>query len=147
VLPKLEEETVKRVIGILLALTLGACSHVLSGTHPEADTSTTRMSRNGTFVVSYEPSIAPVPKRRIHAWTVEVRTRDGHPVDGATMTVGGGMPDHGHGLPTQPAVTQALGDGRYVVDGMKFNMGGYWVVDFGITAAEGSDDVRFELNL
>jgi hypothetical protein len=57
------------------------------------------------------------------------------------------MPAHGHGLPTQPYLREALGNGRYVVDGMKFNMGGYWVVDIGINAGQTHDDVRFELNL
>jgi hypothetical protein len=37
-------------------------------------------------------------------------------VDGATLRVGGGMPDHGHGLPTAPAVREALGGGRSVVE-------------------------------
>jgi hypothetical protein len=34
-----------------------------------------------------------------------------------------------------------------VIEGMKFNMGGYWVVDLGIESQEGADAVRFELNL
>jgi hypothetical protein len=131
-----------------LAIATTACSHALSSrAHDDANTSRTRLSKAGTFEVSYQPAVSPVPKRQLHAWTIDVRTRDGRPVDGATMRISGGMPDHGHGLPTQPAVREALGNGRYVVDGVKFNMGGYWVVDVGISAAEGRDDVRFELNL
>ncbi len=135
---------------ILFVLTLAAtgCSHLMPGrAHDDADVSRTRTSKSGAYEVSYEPAVSPVPKRQIHAWTVNVRTRDGRPVEGAKLTVDGGMPDHGHGLPTQPAMRQALGDGRYVVEGMKFNMGGYWVVDLGIDAPEGHDDVRFELKL
>jgi hypothetical protein len=30
---------------------------------------------------------------------------------------------------------------------MKFNMGGFWVVDLGISSAQGDDEVRFELKL
>ncbi len=140
----------KQLIPILAALAISAtgCSHLMpSHLHDDADTSRTRATTTGAFVVSYEPAVSPVPKRQLHAWTIDIRTPDGRPVDGAQMTVDGGMPDHGHGLPTKPVVSAALGNGRYVVDGMKFNMGGYWVVDLGITAPEGHDDVRFELNL
>jgi hypothetical protein len=125
-----------------------ACSHAMTGAaHADADTSTRRVSKTGKYDVSYRPAVAPIPKRELHAWTVDVRTADGRPVDGARIEIDGGMPDHGHGLPTKPAVSKALGDGRYVIDGMKFNMGGYWVVDLTIDSPEGKDDVRFELNL
>ena len=140
----------KKSLSIVFALALSAvgCSHLMPGrSHDDADTSRTRVSKSGTYQVSYEPAVSPVPKRQLHSWTVDLRTRDGRPIDGARMTVGGGMPDHGHGLPTQPVVSKELGNGRYVVDGMKFNMGGYWVVDLDIAASEGRDDVRFELNL
>lgn len=133
---------------VALVISTSGCSHLMPGrSHEDADTSRMRATSAGTFVVSYQPAGAAVPKRQVHAWTLDVRTRDGRPVDGAQITVAGGMPDHGHGLPTQPVMTAALGNGRYVVDGMKFNMGGYWVVDFAITAPAGRDDVRFELNL
>lgn len=123
------------------------CAMGHAGAHDDADLSTRRVSKQGTYAVSYEPAQQPIPKRTLHAWTVEVRTRDGRPVVGASIRIDGGMPDHGHGLPTQPAVREALGNGRYVIDGMKFNMGGYWVVDLTISSSEGTDDVRFELKL
>ena len=53
----------------------------------------------------------------------------------AAITVDGDMPQHGHGLPTRPQVTKHLGNGDYLVEGMKFQMGGWWVVDFTIDAA------------
>jgi hypothetical protein len=130
-----------------LGLVLAAGCLMMGRPHPDADTSPRRVSQAGRYEVTYEPSVQPVPKRQLHAWTVRVRTSDGRPVDGAKLRIDGGMPDHGHGLPTRPAVRRALGDGAYVVEGMKFNMGGYWVVDVSIDAAEGADDVRFELNL
>ena len=130
---------------LLASLSLAGC--MMGRPHPDADTSPRRVSKAGTYEVSYEPSVAPVPKRALHTWTLHVRTRDGRPVDGAELRIDGGMPDHGHGLPTRPQVREALGNGAYVVEGMKFNMGGYWVVDVAIASAEGADDVRFELNL
>lgn len=38
------------------------------------------------------------------------------------------MSQHGHGLPTRPQVTQNLGNGDYLVEGTKFQMGGWWVM-------------------
>jgi hypothetical protein len=68
-------------------------------------------------------------------------------VDGCTITVDGGMPQHGHGLPTKPRVTRALGNGDHLVEGMKFNMGGWWVVKFAVAGEAGRDSVVFNLKL
>jgi hypothetical protein len=141
----------KKTLAILGALVL--CPLTLTTAwamghgHDDADLSTRRLSKAGLYEVTYAPEVTPIPMRTLHAWTVEVRARDGRPIDGATIRVDGGMPDHGHGLPTQPSVRDALGGGRYLVDGMKFSMGGYWVVDLAIDGAEGRDVVRFELKL
>src|SRR5918911_1097661 len=71
----------------------------------------------------------------------------GAPVDSAAIAVDGGMPQHGHGLPTKPRVTRALGNGDHLVEGMKFNMGGWWVVKFRVDAAAGNDSLVFNLQL
>lgn len=134
-------------ISILVVCTLAVTSWAMGRSHDDADLSTHRVSKTGLYAVTYESAVQPVPKRALHAWTVEVRTRDGRLVDGARLRIDGGMPDHGHGLPTRPVVREALGQGRYVIDGMKFNMGGYWVVDLTVESPEGTDTVRFELKL
>ena len=40
-----------------------------------------------------------------------------------------------------------LGAGSYRVEGMKFNMTGWWELRFAITAPAGSDDVVFNVKL
>ena len=40
-----------------------------------------------------------------------------------------------------------LGNGDYLVEGMKFNMGGWWVVKFHVSSAVGADSLVFNLNL
>jgi len=140
----------KKVLAVLVLAVVNlaaVAAHAMGRSHDGADLSTRRLSRDGRYEVTYTPEALPIPKRTLHAWTFEVRTRDGRPVEGASLKVGGGMPDHGHGLPTAPAVREALGGGRYVVDGMKFSMGGYWVVDLAIDSSAGADMVRFELQL
>ena len=54
---------------------------------------------------------------------------------------------HDHGLPTAPRVTETLGEGDYLLEGMKFQMPGHWVVTLAIDAGEGDDSVTFELML
>jgi hypothetical protein len=113
----------------------------------DLDTSTTRTSDNGMFKVSYTASTGTVPINQLHQWTLHVETADGQPVEDATIDVDGDMPQHGHGLPTQPRVTNNLGNGDYLVDGMKFQMGGWWLMDFTITANGQSDAVHFNMML
>jgi hypothetical protein len=98
----------------------------------------------------YRATFSPVESIRVgrlHSWNVQIVGADGAPVDQAKITVDGGMPQHGHGLPTKPLVTQHLGEGRHVIEGMKFNMGGWWVVKLHIDGAKGSDVVTFNLKL
>ena len=113
----------------------------------DLDVSTTRESDNGVFRVSYTPSTAMIPVNEMHQWTLHVERADGTPVEDATITVDGDMPQHGHGLPTSPRVTQYLGNGDYLVEGLKFQMGGWWLVDFTITANGQTDAVHFNMML
>lgn len=111
------------------------------------DTSATRTSDSGLFNVSWSADSGEPPLNRIHSWTLHVETADGQPVEGATILVDGGMPQHGHGLPTSPQVTEDLGNGDYRVEGMKFQMLGFWEVKFDISANGQSDSITFNLIL
>ena len=114
---------------------------------PGLDTSWTQASTKGLYRGTVAPSMEPIEINKLHTWRLHLETADGHPVDDATFTIHGDMPGHGHGLPTEPSVTQKLGNGDYLVDGMKFQMTGWWYVDFGITAAKGQDTIRFNFIL
>jgi hypothetical protein len=111
------------------------------------DYSTTRVSDKNIFRASYLSSEDIVPINKIHQWTLHVETVDGKPVENATITVDGDMPQHGHGLPTSPRVTKYLGNGDYLIDGMKFQMGGWWLMDFTIAANTQTDIVHFNMML
>lgn len=105
------------------------------------------LSDNGLFRVSFTASLDPITINQMHTWTLHVETADGKVVEDAVILVDGGMPQHGHGLPTRPQVTQYLGNGDYLVEGLKFQMGGWWEVKFNISAGGQSDDVTFNLIL
>jgi hypothetical protein len=113
----------------------------------DLDLSATRMSDNGGFNVSYKSDIDPLPVNKIHGWTLTVVTSDGKPVKDAVISMDGDMPEHGHGLPTEPEVTQELGDGVYLVEGMKFSMPGWWTMKFIIQTRFNEESVTFNLLL
>ena len=136
-------------VAALLVIAFGAHVATLdaSSAKRELDLARSQTTAEGLYVAAIEPEDPGIRQGVLHSWVLTVKTADGKPVEDARIAVDGGMPDHGHGLPTRPKLRDALGDGRYVVDGMKFNMGGYWVVDLAIAAPAGEDTVRFELNL
>ena len=83
----------------------------------------------------------------IHTWTITVTDTEGKPVTDGEITVDGGMPAHGHGLPTTPEGTKNLGDRPCLVEGVKFSMPGDWVVTFIIKSGGKEDVVVLDLNL
>jgi hypothetical protein len=130
----------RRLISLaLLTTALAACA-----TPPkDLDLSLRHASAQGRYVVQMEPPAAAPAINQIHAWQIKVSAPDGAPVHNARIAVDGGMPQHGHGLPTRPQVTREVADGTYLVEGMKFSMTGWWELKFAIQAAEGTDTVVF----
>jgi hypothetical protein len=133
------------IVGLLLSL-VAACHH-FQGAPPTPDITTVKASARGLYRVAVRPASGSIPLNRMHRWTFHLETADGQPVDRATITVDGGMPQHGHGLPTKPRVTNDLGNGDHLVEGMKFSMTGWWVVKFAISSTAGVDSVTFNLSL
>lgn len=111
------------------------------------DYARTRTSESGRYRAEIKPDGDSIPQGKLQKWTLHLETASGSPVDEATVTVDGGMPQHGHGLPTKPLVTRHLGNGDHLVEGMKFNMGGWWVVKFHVNTTAGADSVVFNLKL
>ena len=138
-----------RIAGGILAgaLAVATALHATMAAPSDLDLSRTRVTAGGGYRMSFTPEGDSIRVGRMHSWRLHVETVDGAPVDSAAIAVDGGMPQHGHGLPTQPRVTQALGGGDYLVSGMKFNMGGWWVVTFRMQAAAAADSVTFNLKL
>lgn len=134
---------------VLLAVAFGAylAMPVAGPPKPEIDQSRSRATAEGLYLAAIEPEAPKINQGEMHSWILTVKTPDGAPVDNAQVAIGGGMPDHNHGLPTSPQVTQHLGEGRYRIEGMKFSMSGWWELRFDISAAQGSDTVTFNLVL
>jgi hypothetical protein len=137
-------------VGVLLFVAISLFGYMLwrmSHVPANLDTATTRLSAEGTFRGTYVAKLNPIAINQIHPWVFHLETANGQPITGAQITVDGGMPQHGHGLPTSPQVTQDLGNGDYRVEGLKFHMPGWWVVNFHIAANGKNDQVTFNLIL
>src|SRR5688572_25048133 len=96
---------------LIVALALVACAappnHLdLSLRHP---------STQARYVVQMEPPPTAPAINQIHAWHIKLASADGKPVRAARIAVDGGMPQHGHGLPTRPQVTREVSEGVYLM--------------------------------
>lgn len=132
---------------IVLAVT--ACGHLGMGRSKPAAGEFglgPRKSDQGLYTATLQPQQA-LRTRQLQTVAVEIRDAAGKPVEGAAITVDGGMPQHGHGLPTKPRVTQNLTGGIYEIEGVRFNMGGWWEFRLAINGAAGADHVTFNLAL
>jgi len=110
------------------------------------DVSLSRPTVDKKYVVTLQPPATQAAINQLHSWQVRVASPAGVPVTNARIAVDGGMPQHGHGLPTRPQVTQELTDGTYLIEGMKFSMTGWWEIKLAIDtpdSPEGADKVTF----
>jgi hypothetical protein len=136
---------VTAVVSASVAMLMSACM-MFAKAPADLDYSRTRVSEGGAYRATIQPAGDSIPKGRLHSWTLHIETAAGAPVDSATVLVDGGMPQHGHGLPTKPRA-RAVGQGDYAIDGMKFNMGGWWVVKFRVQSGAGRDSLVFNVKL
>jgi cytochrome c peroxidase len=109
----------------------------------DLDVALEKASKHDLYHVELIPPAEAPRINQLHSWQLRLSTADGAPVTAAHFEVGGGMPQHGHGLPTKPRVTRELGNGVYLIEGMKFSMTGWWEIRLGIEAGRGHDDVVF----
>lgn len=134
------------VVGLVAISLLQACM-MFARPPKDLDYGRVRTSEARMYRGEIRPDGDSIPKGKLQKWTLHLEDSDGAPIDAATITIDGGMPQHGHGLPTKPVVTKQLGNGDYRVEGMKFNMGGWWVVKFRVNAVPGADSLVFNLKL
>ena len=146
--------TVLRLATLAVAISMTACSHammMIHGTGAKRPAASEfglgpRSSTESRYVATLEPA-KPLRPRQMQTVRLTVRDAEGRAIDEAQISVDGGMPQHGHGLPTRPRVTRNLGDGIYEIEGVRFNMGGWWEFKLAIAGPRGADTVTFNLDL
>ena len=135
---------------VLTVIALGACSMIMgTGAQKPAPSEFgfgPRSSVHGMYKATLDP-MQQIRVRRMQTMRVVITDQQGGAVENADILIDGGMPQHGHGLPTEPRVTRYLGDGAYEVEGVKFNMGGWWEFKLAIDTQAGADTVTFNLDL
>lgn len=148
-----------KIISTLIAVFLlssSGFSHLLlanetashSASMAESDhQSWTQHSENGVFEVTLQSQNQNIEINEYLDWKLIIRTADGEPVSPVRVRIGGGMPMHGHGLPTQPQLGKHLGDGAYMLKGLLFSMNGSWVLELDIQSKTLTDSVKFELEV
>jgi hypothetical protein len=141
------------VVTTVVILALTGCSTVMAMAHGGAKKPAEsefglgpRTSAHGLYAATLRPEESLRP-RKLQTIQVVLKNARGQAVDDAAITIDGGMPQHGHGLPTRPRVTKSLGNGVYVIEGVRFNMGGWWEFKLAIQGTAGTDSVTFNLAL
>ncbi len=71
---------------------------------------------------------------------VHIQNTSGDNISGAAIAVDGGMMAHGHGLPTRPQAVE-LGEGRYLIRGLRFSMPGEWRLVLDVTSEDVQDRI------
>lgn len=104
-------------------------------------------SDSGIYTVQIAPHKPGVTIGELHTWNLRLADSDGELIGGASVRVDGGMPAHGHGLPTAPKVTDAGEAGHYRIEGLRFNMPGDWELRLTIEGAAGDDTATFRFQL
>ncbi|MCB9797544.1 MAG: FixH family protein [Alphaproteobacteria bacterium] len=107
-------------------------------------------------VYKIQPRVDPDPPAMSRLFAIEVTLLDvatGAPVEDAQVSIDAKMPQHGHGMSTQPVNEPAAGcaegdscphpGGVYRTTGMKFHMPGDWTIEVDIVGPRGPDRVVF----
>jgi hypothetical protein len=102
-------------------------------------------SHNGAYRASMILARDSASRHRAASWTVEVRTATGAPVGNAALSLESWMPDDDRVSTVRPRVTSYAGDGRYRIEGLRFDRHGWWNVRLQISAAGGTDSLAFNL--
>jgi hypothetical protein len=145
--PKLSRKLLAAAGLIVVALGAFAAFHMMSSPPADLDLSRAKASEKGLYQVAIAPETEPLTLGALHSWQVTLKTPAGGPVVDARITLDGGMPQHGHGLPTSPVVSAGPPAGSYRVEGLKFTMTGWWELRFAITSPLGSDNAVFNVKL
>jgi YtkA-like len=129
---------------VLLVALVGAA--IAAPTSSAIEPGDAAWSKNKRFRAQVLSVPNPIKVNQLHRWRVSLRSRAGRPVLGAKIGIAGDMPAHGHGLPTRPQA-RALGGGRYLIEGVKFQMPGEWYLELRISHRGVRDRVRFVFTL
>ncbi|MFT7472435.1 MAG: hypothetical protein ACI8XU_002333 [Kiritimatiellia bacterium] len=99
------------------------------------------------FKIEIYSELSPLSINTIHSWHIRVLDRDDEILELEELNVYGGMPEHDHGLPTQPEITMQLDNGDYLLEGVRFHMQGHWElqIEFQYAGVDDTAIIDFDL--
>ncbi len=111
------------------------------------DLATRQVSRQQHYRAEVRQRGEPVSLNQFQSWVLKIETPDGAPVSGATLSINGGMPQHGHGMQSTPRYKAGAAPGEYLIDGLQFSMPGWWEMNVFISKDKVGDTVTFNFLL
>lgn len=127
--------------GAFFAISAGAFAQSDCG----ADLKGAERAESARYVVVYRAKPAPIAVSRHFALEIAVCAKTGAPAVDA-LAVDARMPEHGHGMNYKAAV-KALGNGRYLADGLMLHMPGRWEFAFDLRSGGAAERVLREYTL
>ncbi|MDP2316014.1 MAG: FixH family protein [Pseudomonadota bacterium] len=111
---------------------------------------------NKLYRITWHTTPAPPPLSTLFEIEAVVTDPAGAPVEDAQVRINARMPQHGHGMATNPEDDPGTCDaagacthpgGRYLTRGMKFHMPGEWTLRFDVEGPAGADHLEVPLRL
>ncbi|MAE71698.1 MAG: hypothetical protein CME06_14675 [Gemmatimonadetes bacterium] len=124
-------------IPILAVLCLLQGCDLMAGPDTD-DQSATLLTEGGLFMVTFVPLPNPIPFNQLFELDVRVEDLGGAPARDADLSVFASMPFEGHAIDSDPIVIER-GDGGFVVQGMRFDRRGPWLLELWV-----DDGVNFD---
>lgn len=103
---------------------------------------------DGSYSVHLDEVPAALESGTMQSWCVRVTDAKGKSARNIKLSFTGGMPQHGHGLPSVPATSAGKGKCPYRIDGIEFHMPGVWLIGFDIVNRGGKrHEIRRYVNV
>lgn len=139
--------TVRVAIAAILALAPAGCG----GPAPAPAVPSgfnTAASNADSYVVAWQSDPRPIPIGEPFSLVVTVFDMGGtqRPIEDATVQVTARMPEHERWMEARPSVKRA-GPGRYIADGLVFDMEGNWEMYFDVTRAGVTERAEFQVRV
>lgn len=127
---------------LYIALLLTSSVHAADSKLPDLTGTTAKGLRIEIF-----SELSPLRINQIHSWHVRILDSNEQPQIATNLEVSGGMPEHDHGLPTQPQITSRLDNGDYLLEGIRFHMQGLWQLHINLQHNGSDDQAVIDFNL
>jgi hypothetical protein len=112
-----------------------------------------RTTQNGRYKISLETRPDVPPRGELFVVVAHFTELDGTPIEDGKVSLDARMPQHNHGMMTDPIDDPGKCDatgancrhagGVYETSGFKFHMGGEWTITVDVVGPRGSDSTSF----